>query len=69
MLHPPLCVGGGKCHRDGGKLQWLLSQNTNNRECWTLDATAPFRGVDMMVHVDSKPLAQSFSSLVVGTAQ
>jgi len=75
MLHPPLCVGGGKCHRDDGKLQWLVSQNTNNRDCWTPHSTAyhdaplTSRGVGVMVHVDSKPLALPFSSLVVGTAQ
>jgi len=33
------------------------------------DAPLPFRGVGMMVHVDSKPLAPPFSYLVVGTAQ
>jgi len=43
--------------------------NTAEQHGTDLDAAVPSRGVDMMVHVDSKPLALSFSSLVVSTAQ
>jgi len=49
---------------------WVL--RSHSEDAWntaTRNGAVAYRGVGMMVHVDSKPLALSSSSLVVGTAQ
>jgi len=53
------------------RLTWPR-RHRHHQDAWVTavtNAAAVYRGVGMMVHVDSKPLALSSNSFVVGTAQ